>query len=481
MKRRKFFRTASYGAAGLVVTAACNPFKKDSNSTDTGPGTNQVKEEIPAYRRLIKSNFPDEKIRSAGNSLVIALIGAGSWGTNIIIEAAGLKENIRVKYICDVDDTRGGRAIEEVGKIQGFKPIPVRDMRKVFDDKEVDGVIIATPEHWHGLATVWACQAGKDVYVEKCISHSIYEGQKMVEAAMKYERIVQCGTLNRSADYGLTARDYIKSGELGEIVTVNAMELTDGPVPFKENENTETPETIDWDMWLGPAPKVPYNISRNKSWPYYWDYAGGLAFGQGVIHQVDLLRLALDNPDFPKSVYCTGGRYLFNDKRDIPDYQIAVYDYGNFIMTLQAGEFTRYLAKTTPEVRFGNTFPSWQQNATKIEIYGTKRMMFLGVMGGGWQVFDKDKKIVASDKGIYPLKAHLRNYFDCMRSRKQPNGNILQGHYSASLIHMANLSYRSGSKQLLFSPESETILNDSTARALAQPHYRKGFEMPKNI
>jgi len=107
--------------------------------------------------------------------------------------------------------------------------------------------------------------------------------------------------------------------------------------------------------------------------------------------------------------------------------------------------------------------------------------MFLGVMGGGWQVFDKDKKIVASDKGIYPLKAHLKNYFDCIRSRKQPNGNIMQGHFSASLIHMANLSYRAGNKQLLFSPDLETILNDNTARVLAQPHYRKGFEIPRNI
>ena len=150
--------------------------------------------------------------------------------------------------------------MRSLGKSRDLNPLSVRDMRKVFDDKEVDGVIIATPQHWHALATVWACQAGKDVYVEKCISHSIYEGQKMIEAAMKYERIVQCGTLNRSADYALTARDYIKSGGLGQIVTVSAMELTDGPVPFNEKEDTAAPDTIDWDMWLGPAPKVPYNV-----------------------------------------------------------------------------------------------------------------------------------------------------------------------------------------------------------------------------
>lgn len=481
MKRRKFFQTASYGAAGLAMATSCKSSKSDNHTLDSGAGNIPIKKEIPEYRSMIKSSFAGGKTRTASDKLVIALIGAGSWGTNIIIEAAGLNENIRVKYICDVDDTKGGRAVAEVEKIQGFKPLLVRDMRKIFDDKEVDGVFIATPQHWHALATIWACQAGKDVYVEKCISHSIYEGQKMIQAAMKYERIVQCGTSNRSADYGFTARDYIKSGELGEIVTVNAMELTDGPVPFNEKEDTPAPDTLDWDMWLGPAPVVSYNISRHKSWPYYWDYSGGSAFGNGVIHQVDMLRLALDNPGFPKSVYCTGGRYLYNDKRDVPDYQIAVYDYGNFVMTLQAGEFTRYLDKTPPEVRFGDVFPEWQQNATKIEIYGTKRMMYLGVMGGGWQVFDRNKKIVASDKGIYPLKANLKNYFDCIRSRKQPNGNIIQGHYSAALIHLANLSYRAGCKQLLFSPEYETILNDSTAQELDQPLNRKGFEIPKNV
>jgi predicted dehydrogenase len=481
MKRRKFFKTAAYGAAGLALTASCKPPVRGEKSSKSADSTTIFSGEVPQYRSLLKSSFTPGKTMSPNDRLVLGLIGAGGWGTHLIIEVAKLNANVRIKYICDVDDTRGGRAIEEVGKIQGYKPLSVRDMRKIFDDREVDGVIIATPEHWHGLATIWACQAGKDVYVEKCISHSITEGQKMVEAAMRYERIVQCGTLNRSLECGYTARDYIKSGELGDIVTVTAMELTDGPVPLNEKENSEAPSTIDWDMWLGPAPKVPYNVSRNKSWQYYWDYAGGSAFGQGVIHQVDLLRLALGDPGFPKSVYCTGGRYLFDDKRDIPDYQIAVYDYGNYVMTLQGGEFTRYLSKTSEEIRMGKGFPDWQQNATKIEIYGTKRMMYLGVMGGGWQVFDKDKQLVTSDKSLFPLNAHIKDFLDCMRTRKQTRGNILQGHYSASLIHMANLSYRTGCKQLLFSPEWESILNDSTARELGKPHYRKGFELPQKI
>ncbi|NMC38780.1 MAG: Gfo/Idh/MocA family oxidoreductase [Bacteroidales bacterium] len=478
MKRRKFVGIASAGAAGLALAASCRNQGSESGIDSDSESLNNV---VPDYRASIKSSFQAGKTKPAGDKVILALIGAGSWGTNLILEAANSGENILIKYVCDVDDTRGGRAISELEKIQGFRPISVRDIRKVLDDKEVDGVFVETPEHWHALATIWACQAGKDVYVEKTVSHSIYEGQQMIKAAMKYERIVQCGTQNRSADYALTAREYIKSGELGDIIAVHVRELLDGPVPFNEKEDTDAPDTIDWDMWLGPAPKVPYNVSRNKSWIYYWDYSGGPVTSGGSIHQLDMARLILDNPGFPKSVYCAGGRYFFDDKRDIPDYQMATFDYGNFVLTLQTGECTPYFEKEGPEVRYGTIYPKWLQNATRIDIYGTKRMMIVGRMGGGWQVFDKKENIVAQDKGIFPLKAHILNYIDCIRTRKQPNGYIVEGHNSSVMIHLANLSYRAGNKQLLFSPEYETITNDSTAQLLIRKTYRPGYEIKNEV
>jgi len=477
MKRRKFLQVATAGTAGLTLAAACKPAGPEVVSNGSAPAST----EIPDYRKAIKTTFTTVKGKPAGDKVIMALIGAGSWGTNLILDAANSGENIRIKYVCDVDDTRGGRAISELEKIQGFRPIAVRDMRKVFDDKEIDGVFIETPEHWHALASIWACQAGKDVYVEKTISHSIFEGQQMIKAVMKYERILQCGTQNRSADYALTARDYIKSGELGDIVAVHVRELLDGPVPFNEKEDTGIPDTIDWDLWLGPAPKVPYNVSRNKSWPYYWDYSGGPVTSGGSIHQTDMARLILGNPGFPKSVFCAGGRYFFNDKREIPDYQMTTFDYGNFVLTLETGECTPYMQKEGPDVRFGTIYPKWMENSTRIDILGTKRMMYVGRMGGGWQVFDKDEKIVAQDKGIFPLKAHILNYIDCIRTRKQPNGNIVEGHNSSVLIHLANLSYRTGNKQLLFSPETESIVNDKDAEALGHRSYRKGFEINKEV
>lgn len=478
MKRRKFFRNLSIGVAGISVAASCS---NSGESNNTEIQNNGIENKPPSYRKKIKTNFNTSAKKAASDKVVLALIGAGNWGTNLILTVTEIEKNVEVKYVCDVDDTRGGRAIAELAKRQNYKPTRVRDMREVFDDKDVDAVIIATPQHWHALATIRAIQAGKDVYVEKSVSLNIREGQKMIEAAMKYERVVQCGLQNRSADFAVSAREYVNSGELGKIVAVNVSGLIPGPIPFNEKEDSQTPDTIDWDMWLGPAPKVPYNVSRNKSNLYYWDYAGGNALGNDSVHQMDLMRFVLNNPGFPSSVYCTGGRFAYNDKREIPDYQSVVYDYGDFVLNLQAGDFTPYMSKTKPKIRFGDDFPEWMHNSTKIEICGTKKKMYVGRMGGGWQVYKDDKQIVAQETGKFPLKAHLANFVDCIRTRQQPNAGIVEGHKSTVLIHLANLSYRAGKKQLLFSPEYETITNNKLAQDLAIGTYRKGYKIPDII
>jgi predicted dehydrogenase len=259
------------------------------------------------------------------------------------------------------------------------------------------------------------------------------------------------------------------------------MGLLTGPIPFNEKNEEKAPDTIDWDMWLGPAPEAPYSVSRNKSWGYYWDYSGGYALSNGSIHQMDLARIVLDNPPFPESVYCTGGRYLFDDQREVPDYQMTTFDYGNFVLTLQTGEFTPYMLKSSPKVRYGDEFPEWKQNSTKIVIYGTDGVMYVGRMGGGWQVFDKDRQVIAQEHGYFPLQDHLGNFIDCIRSREQPNGNIVEGHNSAVLLHLANYSYRSDKKQLYFSDEYEQVLNDEKSRAWASGSYREGFKIPDEV
>ncbi len=477
MKRRFFLGNLSVGiaATSVGIVSGC------ISSGDNKSAASQLPAEKPSYQTKIKKIFSNTSNRGANDRVILALIGAGGWGTGLAINMMDIDKNVVFKYICDVDDTRGGRAIAEVEKKQGFAPLRVRDMRKVFDDKEVDGVIISTPQHWHGLASLWAMQAGKDVYVEKCISFTINEGHKMVEAAMKYERVLQCGTQNRSAQYNMSARDYIRNGGLGDILAVDIMELETGPVPFKEKDETSAPDTIDWDLWLGPAPKVPYSVSRNKSWLYYWEYSGGNELSNGAIHQVDLARFVLDDPGFPKSVYSTGGRYLFDDKRDVPDYQMTTYEFDKFVMTLKTGAFTPYMTKASSEVRNGDMYPEWKTNGEKIVIYGTKRVMFLGRMGAGWQVFEKDGQIVAQEHGRFPLKDHLGNFVDCIRTRNQPNAGIVEGHKSSVLVHLANLSYRAGKKQLYFSPEYEVIINDVEAQIMAKGSYRQGYELPQTI
>lgn len=477
MRRKEFIGNLAAGVAGMSLAGGCS----GSGKSPVAEKNKLVKEEIPGYRSQIKSSFAITNQKSAGDKVILAIIGPGSWGTNLVQNILELNKNIEFRYVCDVDDTRGGAAIAAIQKKQDYTPTRVRDMRKVFDDKDVDGVLIATPQHWHGLASIWAMQAGKDVYVEKCVSFTIREGQKMIEAAMKYERILQCGTQNRSALYNYKARDYIKSGELGQVVAVNVMELDTGPVPFIEKENEPVPDTIDWNLWLGPAPEAPYSVSRNKSWHYYWDYAGGPELSLGAIHQMDLVRFVLGDPGFPKSVYCAGGRYLFEDNRDVPDYQMTTYDYGNFVLTLQTGAFTPYMSKAGMEIRDGDLFPEWKMNCDKIIIYGTKRVMYLARMGGGYQVFDKGGQIVAQEYGRYPLRDHLGNFIDCIRTRNQPNAGIAEGHKSSVLVHLANLSYRTGCKQLLFSPEYEVIINDADAQSLAEGYYRKGFEIPDTV
>ena len=418
---------------------------------------------------------------STNEKVVLALIGAGGRGTQLILSMQKCCPNVEVKYICDVDNERGGRAINELGKQQKMKVLQVEDMRRIFDDKEVDAVVIATPEHWHALATIWACQAGKDVYVEKNISLTISEGRKMADAAKKYKRIVQCGTQNRSASYAFSARDYIQSGKLGKVVLVKNYCMLPGSKPWFLKPDSDVPKGLNWDMWLGPSPKVPYNISRHKAWYDWWAYSGGLALAGDASHVMDLARMVMGDPASPKSVFCAGGRVLYNDRRDIPDNQTITFDFGSFPMTCESSYYGNYLSKSSTEVRYGKVFPDWHLNADRIEIYGTKAMMYLGRHGAGWQVMGEDSKVIAQEKGYFPDEVHQQDFIQSIRTRKVPNASIEQGQRSATLVHLANLSYRSGEKQLYFDGVNELILNSDSANLLDKRDYRKGFEIADKV
>jgi predicted dehydrogenase len=358
-------------------------------------------------------------------------------------------------------------------------------MKEVFNDKDINAVWISTPEHWHALATVWACQAGKDVYVEKNPTVSVWEGRKMVEAAKKYNRIVQVGFQNRSAPYAFSARDYIKSGKLGQIVHVKSYNMLGGS-KWTPQPDAPVPAGLDWDQWLGPAPFVPYNpaihdMEERGGWGNFWAYSGG-HMADDASHVLDLARMVLGDPGHPNAIYGWGGNNAWGSNREVPEIQTVTYDFEKYALTCVSGNATNYMKKTPQNIRMDPTlFPDWRTNATRTEIYGTEGLMYLGRHGGGWQVKGEDSKLIAQDGGIFPDKEHQLDFIDCLRTRKNPNGDVEQAHLSASLIHFGNIAYRVGNKQLNFDGVTERFIGNDAANKLLRRSYRENYKIPDKV
>lgn len=426
------------------------------------------------------SSFTTKKYATAADKVVLALIGCGGRGRDVLGGIVRENENIEVKYLCDVNETLQGvpTDIESYSKKQGYAPVFITDMRKVFDDKDVDAVVIATPEHWHVLAAIWALQAGKHVYVEKNPTLSIWEGQKLIEAVKKSNKVLQIGFQNRSAPYAFSAREYIKSGKLGNIVHVKCYNLLGGS-KWEAKPDAAVPKGLNWDAWQGPAKHVPYNPNRHSmtgrgGWLDFWSYGGG-ALSDDASHVMDLARIAMGNPDHPKSVYCTGGNVGFHSQKETPEFLNITYQFDNFDMTCESGSCTPYMTKEGSDVRYGTKWPYWPQNSTRIEIYGTERIMYLGRHGVGWQVMEVDGKIVDSDKGYFPDKFHQKNFIDSIRANAKPNGDVTQGHLSASLVHLADIAYRMGNKYLEFNSKTEKFTNNEAANKFLKAEYKAPY------
>lgn len=425
--------------------------------------------------------------KGANDKVVLGLVGCGGRGIQVLNSIISVNKNVEVKYFCDVNETLASipKEIENHRKLQGYAPRFVNNMKKVFDDKSVDGVVIATPEHWHTLAAIRALQAGKHVYLEKNPTLSIWEGQKLIEAAKKYNKVVQIGFQNRSAPYGFSAREYIRTGKLGTIVHVKSYCMLAGS-KWMPQPDTEVPNGLNWDEWLGPARKVGYNPNRHSmtsrgGWLDFWDYGAG-ALSDDASHVMDLARLVLDDPGHPASVCVSGGNIAFNSQKETPEFLSIMYDFGKFAMTCQSGNATNYMKKTPTNIRMDpNLFPDWSTNATRTEIYGTEGLMYLGRHGGGWQVVGEDSKIIAQDSGVFPDKEHHQDFLAAIRDGKNPNGDVSQGHLSASLVHLADIAYRVGNKQLYFDSKAERFTNSEEANKLLKGYYRTPYIIPENV
>jgi predicted dehydrogenase len=417
---------------------------------------------------------------AANEKVIIGVMGLGGRGT-FLAQRFAARADAEVAYLCDADTRRFARAEKAVQEIQARaaqrsaasqssnrKPKLVQDFRRILDDRKVDVLINATPDHWHALGTIMACQAGKDVYVEKPLAHNIWEGRKMVEAARKYKRVVQVGMQTRSAPYMKHAADYIQSGKLGDIHLIRVFNMMKHSA-MKEGAVRPVPDEFDYDMWCGAAPKLPYNPSRQ--WLNLWEYSCGPIAGD-AIHQLDLARYLIGDKPYPDTVSQTGAVNALLDGRKTPDTQIATYEYGKFTLLFEAALWTPYMKKTPVGIRDSDEFPDWPFSSTKIEVLGTKGFIYLGRHGGGWQVHDSNGKLIRSEYGRQADKEHQDNFIDCVRTRQKPNADVEQGHYSTLLCHLANISYLVGNQKLRFDPKTESFIDAPQANKYLKRTYR---------
>jgi predicted dehydrogenase len=418
------------------------------------------------------------RVLGANERVNIALIGCGGRGR--VVMRGLIEQGGRATYVCDLHPERLDKAAAMAAEVQKSPVKKVKDMRTVLDSKDVDAVVVGTPDHWHAPVSILACQAGKDVYVEKPHSHNIWESRKMIEAARKYNCIIEVGTQCRSAAYTIAGREYVKSGKLGGIHLVKVYNIKAGR-EFHLGEAGTIPAGFDWDTWVGAADYRPYHQDMFVSgWHKYWDFSGGDMADDGI-HQLDLAMMLMGDPGMPRAVSASGGRLYHKDDAEVPDVQVVTYDFDDFVMTFELTGYPRYMRKTTGTIRRSDEFPNWSHNATRIELYGSELMMMVGRHGGGWQVTTSGIKIVDQMYGRFPDAEHERDFIECVKTRRKPTADIEIAHRACTMVHMGNIAHRVGNRKLVFDAKTERFVGDEDANKLVKRKYRKQYEIPENV
>jgi predicted dehydrogenase len=419
------------------------------------------------------SILPGNFSKASNETIKIGVMGLGGRG-RFLTERFVQRPDVEIVYLCDVDKRKFSYSREIVAEYQDKQPKLTQDFRDILNDPEVDAIISATPVHWHALSTIMACQAGKDVYVEKPLSVTPWEGIKMVEAARKYKRIVQVGCQTRSAPYVEHAVDYVQSGKLGEVHIASVYQIVDWKNNIHNTKEETVPDGLDYDMWCGPAPKLPY---RPGHWfRDYWDFNVGSINGD-IFHQVDIARYML-NVAFPKSAYSTGGILHFTDGREIPDTISTHLEFDKLNFKIEGAIWAANFRKIPTSVRDSDQFPDWEFTSTKIELLGTKGFLRLGRQGGGWQAFNENGDIVVAEYGRQADNIHIENFIDCMRSRKLPNADVEEGRRSDLLLHLSSISYRTGNQKLVFNPAKNNFSNLVEANTFLRRKDREAWKIP---
>jgi len=447
--RREFLKRSGTAAMAAGLSACAAPFV--SRATFAGPG--------------------------GTDPVPMALIGCGGRGQRLMRMGAQA-EVFQPVAVCDVQQSGMDEAAKWVKDKTGLEPKKINDFRKLMEEKDVQAVLIATPDHWHAIQTITACMAEKDVYVEKPISHNIAEGLAMVAAVRKNKRVCQVGLMQRTMKDFQDAVKFIQSGKIGKVGLVKAWFI-------KQREDLgnppdgDPPAGLDWDLWLGPAPKVPFNPVRFKvdlpgnpaygSWRWFWDYAGGQLLDWGP-HMLDVVRWGLGK-GMPRSASASGGKYVFTDARECPDTLAVVYDYGD---ATAIWEHRQWSDRSIEPNRYHG-----------IEFFGDHGTVL--VDRSGWEVYPEPGSNIAEkgnpgDPGVDKIgptdKDHVTNFAECVKSRKDPIMPIEEGFMTTATCQLGNVSFRSGTK-VVWDGEKQTIADNPAAMKYFGREYRKGFELPK--
>ena len=429
----------------------------------------------PSYIRKMITDSPNERV----NVAVVGIAGKRESVRGIIagrgiahIRAYAEMPNVNIKTICDVDERLFPAVSKNIEELFGTKPATEIDLRKILDDKDIDIVSLATPDHWHALQTVWACQAGKDVYVEKPSCHNVSEGRKMVEATMKYNRIVQSGICYRSSQAVKEGIKLIHDGILGKTYMARGITWR-----YRENigifPDSPVPDGVHWDMFLGPAPYRAFNLNRFLyHWHWFWD-TGTADMGNNGIYRMDTARWALNKNTHPVKIHCSGGLFGRDGEQETPNIMDATYVYedGTIIQNEVRG------LPVQPE--------GLPEDSGVVFVYGDKGWM--SISGNGYKTYfgSKNEPGPAKSEKDFPEESWSngwKNLVDCVRSgrREDLDKPMIEGHLSSSLCNLGIISYRTG-RELTFNPETEKFVNDPGADKFLTRVYREPYTMPEKV
>ncbi len=410
------------------------------------------------------SNKSYANVKGANNKVRVAVIGLNGRGKNHI--AAYMKvPDCEVVTLCDVDMNVARERQADFKKTYGKDVAIVQDFRKVLEDPNVDAVSLATPNHWHALQTVWACQAGKDVYVEKPATHNVWEGRKIIEAAYKYNRIVQNGVQLRSSEAIREAVQHLRDGLIGRVYMSRGLVYRWRP-DIGDQGISAVPEGLDYDMWTGPAPMRPFTRNLvHYNWHWHWNYGNGDVGNQGI-HETDLCMWGLGVDTLPEKITSMGGKFLWDDCKEVPEVQTSIYHYPKEKKIIQF-EVRNWCTNLEDGAGVGNIF------------YGDKGYMVI-------KGYDTYETYFGQNREPGPKRTaggdHFKNFVDAIRARdmKIQNGPVETCHLSSALAHLGNIAYRVD-RVLTFDPIAETFIGDEDANRMLTRVYREPYSMPETI